>query len=837
MDDIAEHRQAQLAVENERLRLQTILKASSDGIHILNAEGVLVEANEAFLNMLGYDESVVGKLHVAEWDAQDSASVIKMRNDDLIIGRAKEIFETRHRRKDGSCIDVEISACGIEIAGVEFLFAASRDITDRKHAEAARQEALSRLQKISSRLPGIVFQFLKKPDGTFSVPYASDAIREIYRVNPEDICEDATPVFAFIHPEDLPSHIASIEESAKLLLPWHQEYRLLFPEEPVVWLLGNAIPQHQPDGSVLWHGFITDITERKQQESALAIAATVFESQEGMVITDPNGLVLQVNKAFTGITGYVKEDVVAKKMNLVKSGRHDNAFYKAMWAEIQSIGSWSGEIWNRRKNGEIYPQWLTITAVWGSNGRISNYVGTLTDITLRKTAEDEINHLAFYDPLTRLPNRRLLMDRLRQTLAVSTRTRRLGALMFIDLDNFKVLNDTLGHDVGDLLLQQVARRLASCICEGDMVLRFGGDEFVIMLEDLSEHAKEAANLTEMIGLKVLSSLNTPYQLLNHYYHCTTSIGATLINGQRDSVEDLLKQADLAMYQSKAAGRNTLRFFDHEMQVAVMARAALETELREGLARQEFVLYYQPQVDGTGSITGAEALVRWQHPSRGLILPSQFIELAEETNLILTLGNWVLRTACDQLLRWAGKPQMAHLTLSVNVSARQFHQPDFVSTVFAALDDSGADPKKLKLELTESVLLNDIENIVTRMTTIKSRGIGFSLDDFGTGYSSLSYLKRLPMDQLKIDPSFVRDIYTNSDDAAIAQTIVALAKNMGLSVIAEGVETEEQRGRLAENGCHQYQGYLFSHPLPLLDLERFLHQGKGVASGTVDLNKC
>jgi diguanylate cyclase (GGDEF)-like protein/PAS domain S-box-containing protein len=837
LDDIAEHRQAQLAVENERLRLQTILKASSDGIHILNAEGVLVEANEAFLNMLGYDESVVGKLHVAEWDAQDSASVIKMRNDDLIIGRAKEIFETRHRRKDGSCIDVEISACGIEIAGVEFLFAASRDITDRKHAEAARQEALSRLQKISSRLPGIVFQFLKKPDGTFSVPYASDAIREIYRVNPEDICEDATPVFAFIHPEDLPSHIASIEESAKLLLPWHQEYRLLFPEEPVVWLLGNAIPQHQPDGSVLWHGFITDITERKQQESALAIAATVFESQEGMVITDPNGLVLQVNKAFTGITGYVKEDVVAKKMNLVKSGRHDNAFYKAMWAEIQSIGSWSGEIWNRRKNGEIYPQWLTITAVWGSNGRISNYVGTLTDITLRKTAEDEINHLAFYDPLTRLPNRRLLMDRLRQTLAVSTRTRRLGALMFIDLDNFKVLNDTLGHDVGDLLLQQVARRLASCIREGDTVSRFGGDEFVIMLEDLSEHAKEAANLTEMIGLKVLSSLNTPYQLLNHYYHCTTSIGATLINGQRDSVEDLLKQADLAMYQSKAAGRNTLRFFDHEMQVAVMARAALETELREGLARQEFVLYYQPQVDGTGSITGAEALVRWQHPSRGLILPSQFIELAEETNLILTLGNWVLRTACDQLLRWAGKPQMAHLTLSVNVSARQFHQPDFVSTVFAALDDSGADPKKLKLELTESVLLNDIENIVTRMTTIKSRGIGFSLDDFGTGYSSLSYLKRLPMDQLKIDPSFVRDIYTNSDDAAIAQTIVALAKNMGLSVIAEGVETEEQRGRLAENGCHQYQGYLFSHPLPLLDLERFLHQGKGVASGTVDLNKC
>ena len=571
-------------------------------------------------------------------------------------------------------------------------------------------------------------------------------------------------------------------------------------------------------------GMTEDITERKAAEAELRIAATAFESQEGMMITDAWSVILRVNRAFTDITGFTAEEAVGRKASLLKSGRHDAAFYAAMWESVHRDGSWQGEIWNRRKNGEVYPEWLTITAVNGAGGEVTHYVATLTDITRRKAAEDEIKHLAFYDPLTRLPNRRLLLDRLQQALASSTRSRREGALLFIDLDNFKTLNDTLGHDIGDLLLQQVAQRLATCVREGDTVARLGGDEFVVMLEDLSENLQEAATQTEVVGEKILVALNQRYMLAGHSHHSTPSIGVTLFGGQRETVEELLKRADLAMYQAKAAGRNTLRFVDPETQATVTARAALEVDLRQGLQQNQFVLYYQAQVDEQGRMTGAEALVRWQHPRRGLMFPAEFVPLAEETGLILPLGHWVLETACARLVAWAALPDMSHLTLAVNVSARQFHTPDFVDQVLTVLDRTGADPQKLKLELTESLLLDDVEDIIAKMMALKAKGVGFSLDDFGTGYSSLSYLKRLPLDQLKIDQSFVRDILTDSNDAAIARTIVALAQSMGLGGIAEGVETEEQRDFLARQSCHAFQGYLFGRPLPVEQFEPTFSRG-------------
>ncbi len=563
-------------------------------------------------------------------------------------------------------------------------------------------------------------------------------------------------------------------------------------------------------------GITEDITARKRAEADLRVAATAFEAQEGMFITDANSTILRVNHAFTQVTGYPADEAVGKTPHLLKSGRHDADFYAAMWTAIRNTGSWQGEIWNRRKNGEVYPEWLTVTAVKSCTGEVTHYVGTLTDITLRKSAEDEIRHLAFYDPLTRLPNRRLLLDRLHQALASCSRKERQGALLFIDLDNFKALNDTLGHDIGDLLLQQVALRLAGCVREGDTVARLGGDEFVVMLEDLSGNAEEAATQTTVVGEKVLAMLNQPYLLVGNEHYSTPSIGVTLFGGQRETVDDLLKRADLAMYQAKAAGRNTLRFYDPAMQANASARAELEIELRQALQQHEFLLHYQPQVDEAGRVTGAEALVRWQHPRRGLLLPAEFIRLAEETGLIVPLGDWVLETGCDQLVAWAAQPATAHLTLAVNVSARQFHRPDFVGQVLAALARSGADPHKLKLELTESLLLEDVEDVIAKMTALKGHGASFALDDFGTGYSSLSYLKRLPLDQLKIDQSFVRDILTDSNDAAIARTIVALAQSMGLGVIAEGVETEAQRELLARQSCHAYQGFLFGRPLPVED---------------------
>jgi diguanylate cyclase (GGDEF)-like protein len=408
-------------------------------------------------------------------------------------------------------------------------------------------------------------------------------------------------------------------------------------------------------------------------------------------------------------------------------------------------------------------------------------------------------------------------------MATSTRSGRYGALLFIDLDNFKTLNDTLGHDTGDLLLVQVAQRLAACVRENDTVARLGGDEFVVMLEGLSRDEPDAATRIQAVGEKILAALNQPYQFASHTHSSTASIGVTLFANHEETIDDLLKRADLAMYQAKAAGRNALKFFDPEMQSAVTNRAAMDADLHEAITRQQFLLYYQAQVVGQGHLTGVEALVRWKHPQRGLVPPGEFIPLAEDTGLILPLGHWVMETACTQLAAWAARPEMAHLTIAVNVSARQFHQRDFVDQVLALLDRSGANPQRLKLELTESMLVDNVEDIVAKMTSLKAKGVCFSLDDFGTGYSSLSYLKRLPLDQLKIDQGFVRNILTDANDAAIAKMVVALAESMGLAVIAEGVEIAAQRDFLEDQGCMAYQGYLFGRPLPLEAFEKFASQ--------------
>ena len=540
-----------------------------------------------------------------------------------------------------------------------------------------------------------------------------------------------------------------------------------------------------------------------------------------MLVTDANGKILQVNQAFTAITGYTADDVIGLNPRLLSSGRHDKAFYRVMWDTINSTGVWKGEIWNKRKNGDVYPEHITITAVKDSNGNLTNYVATLTDITMSKASAEEIERLAFYDPLTNLPNRRLLLDRLQRAVASSKRSGSQGVLLFLDLDHFKTLNDTMGHDVGDLLLQQVAQRLRACIREDDTVSRLGGDEFVLLLEDLSEETIEAATQAEVLAEKLLDSINQPYQLGKHTYHTTPSIGVTLFNGHEEKIDELLKQADIAMYQAKKAGRNTLRFFNPEMQASITQRASLEADLRNALAKQQFHLHYQIQVHNTSRIFGAEALIRWLHPERGLVSPAQFIPLAEETGLILHIGNWVLETACAQISAWQNNPRTRALTLSINVSAKQFRQVNFAKQVQDAVRGYAIDPGLLKLELTESLLLQDIEDTIETMRALKNVGVLFSLDDFGTGYSSLQYLKKLPLDQIKIDQSFVRDIVNDPSDAAIVRTIIAMAQSLDLDYIAEGVETEDQKRVLLHSGCTHYQGYLFSKPVPIGEFEKLL----------------
>ncbi|WP_428826045.1 EAL domain-containing protein [Azonexus sp. IMCC34842] len=576
-------------------------------------------------------------------------------------------------------------------------------------------------------------------------------------------------------------------------------------------------------GHTLLFSIIHDITERKQAEDDLRIAAVAFESQQSMIVTDANRVILRVNRAFIENTGYSTEEVLGQTPRLLHSGRQDKDFYRAMWETIGRTGGWQGEVWDRRKNGEIFPKWLTITAVKRDDGVVTHYIGTHHDITERKQAEEKIEALAFFDQLTGLPNRTLLLDRLKQAQRSSARSGNYCALLFLDLDNFKTLNDTLGHEVGDLLLKQVAQRLLSCVREGDSVARLGGDEFVVILSGLSGNEREAVNGTETVAEKILTALNQIYLLGDVGHHSTASIGATLFNGARTPIDELMKQSDLSMYKAKSAGRNTFRFFDPAMEIAAKERAALEGDLRRALAEGQFLLHYQAQMADDDRLTGAEVLVRWQHPRRGMVSPADFIPLAEESGLILPLGQWVLETACRQLATWARRADMAHLTLAVNVSAHQLHQADFVEQVLGVLDESGANPQHLKLELTESLLVDNVEAIIEKMSALKAKGVGFSLDDFGTGYSSLSYLKRLPLDQLKIDQSFVRDVLIDPNDAAIAKTVVALAQSLGLGVIAEGVETKAQRDFLANAGCHAYQGYFFSRPLPLADFEKFVEQ--------------
>jgi len=674
---------AQIALKIESEKNLAILRNASDGIHILDENGNVIEASDSFCTMLGYQRNEIIGMNVTRWDAQLTESELGKKIKEQILKQGHSRFETVHRRKDGSVFDVEVSGYPFELNGNSVIFNSSRDIT-----------------------------------------------------------------------------------------------------------------------------------ERKQTQEAQRIAATAFEVQEGILITDSQTNILQVNQAFTRITGYSAEEAIGKKPQILSSGRHDADFYAAMWDSINSTGKWQGEIWNRRKYGEIYPEHLTITAVKDSDNSITNYVAAFADATKSKESEEAIKELAFFDPLTKLPNRRLLQDRLFQALSSSDRTGQTGALLFIDLDNFKTINDTLGHIMGDLLLQKVAERLKSCVREGDTVARLGGDEFVVMLENLSAQSIEAATQAETIGEKILATLNKPYMLAKKEYFNTSSIGVALFYHHHDKLDDLFKQADIAMYQAKKAGRNTLRFFDPHMQEAIDTRSTLENELRNAVEYHQFFLYYQIQVDQNLRPFGAEALIRWVHPKRDLVSPAEFIPIAEETGLILPIGKWVLDTACAQLSKWQLDANTRHLIMSVNVSAKQFRQPDFATQVQAIVLRHGIDPTKLKLELTESILHENMESTVETMKAINALGVLFSLDDFGTGYSSLQYLKQLPLHQLKIDQSFVRDLAVDSSDKAIVNTIVAMAQSLDMEVIAEGVETEEQRLLLVVAGCTQYQGFLFGRPMPI-----------------------
>ncbi len=587
-----------------------------------------------------------------------------------------------------------------------------------------------------------------------------------------------------------------------------------------LWLDIDVQPLRDAGGQA--EGFVAvaaDVTERRRVQADLRIAAIAFDSLEAIAITDAAQNILRVNPAFTRITGYSAAEAHGQVVGrLLRSGRHEPAFYEAMWRQLRDERHWQGEVWNRRKNGQVYPEWLSITAVTDEEGAVANYVAVFTDITQKKQADETIHNLAFYDALTELPNRRLMRDRLGQVQASSERHQRPAAVLFIDLDHFKELNDTRGHDVGDRLLVEVARRLQAAVRVNDTVARQGGDEFVVILPDLSEAPAQAAVDAETVAEKLRAVLTQPYVLDEQEWHSSASIGISMLHGNEVSLDEILKRADIAMYESKRSGRNAIRFFDPATHAAMEARIALEADLRRALPQGELRLHYQLQVDQWRRPIGAEVLLRWLHPRRGMVAPGSFIGLAEDTDLISPIGHWVLQQACEQLRRWAQAPLTRGLQLAVNVSARQFRQTDFVEQVRSVLQASGANPRLLKLELTESLVLVNLEDTLAKMQAINALGVRFAIDDFGTGQSSLAYLTRLSLDQLKIDQTFVASMLATHTDAVIVQTIIGMAKSLGLEVIAEGVETEEQLAFLARHGCLRFQGYLLGRPVPVEQLE-------------------
>jgi diguanylate cyclase (GGDEF)-like protein/PAS domain S-box-containing protein len=823
----AGRRRAEEILRRSEADIRLLLTSVAEGIYRVDMQGRCTFINPPAMHLLGYQQEsdLLGKqihdlIHHTQADGTHYPATECRLYQSLRSHEDVHVDDEFFWRKDGSSFPVDYWSRPVrregEVTGAVITFL---DITERKRNEKALQfaqlheaAALSEL-RVMLNTSGEGFW---KIDMSGCIVEVNDAYCHITGYARDEVIGANVSRFEAIEqtPEEVVAHIRHVvEQGYDRFETKHRHHE------------GHLIDIEVTASFIEETNYLTvllrDVTERKRIEEILRIAAITFDTQEAIVITDRDGNIMRVNQAFQDITGFRAEEVVGKNSRILQSGKHDPDFYRAMWSELLDTGKWVGEILDRRKNGDIYPKHMTITAVYDEHRQVTHYVAVSSDISQRKLDEQKIHQLAFYDPLTSLPNRRLLMDRMKQAFAVSMRSGQYGALMFLDLDHFKILNDTKGHDIGDLLLMEVAKRLGSSVRGTDTVARLGGDEFVVVLGSLGAIAEEAATKSKLVAEKVRAALSRPYLLGDNTHHTTPSIGIVLFRGHQDSLDNLFKHADTAMYQAKLAGRNAIRFYDPEMQAALAARSELEAELHQALEKQQFRLYYQIQVDSLRRPLGAEALLRWEHPERGLVAPMQFIPLTEETGLIVPIGQWVLQTACAQLKAWQDDALTRDLTLAVNVSARQFHQPDFVDQVQRALQESGAKPAHLKLELTESTVLGNIQDTIAKMREIKMLGVSFSMDDFGTGYSSLQYLKRLPLDQIKIDRSFVNDISSDPNDAAIVQTIIAMTHALGLNVIAEGVETEAQRDFLDKHGCHAFQGYLFGKPVPLEQFEAAL----------------
>ena len=804
-EDISERkRQADVLRLYERM-----VSCMPDHISILDRDYRYLAINDTYLKHHNLPREAIVGHSVAELLGQSVFdNLVKAKLDRCLAGEKVQYSDwfdfqaTGHR-----FVDVTYTPYQDDNGQIIGVIVASRDITDLKQAHQALVTAESRYRMMVESTRVVVWE-MPLPPKTFS--YVSPHAEQLLGY---PLAQWYEPDFwaAHIHPDDRDYAVRVCYGSTARDIDHESEYRMLAKDGSIQWVQEIATIIRAEDGSPLrLSGVLVDISERRQTQEKLRQAAVVFDNaQEGIMVTDQNARILAVNPAFCEITGYDEAEVIGATPAKFKSGRHDVAFYQAMWDTLIQTGRWQGEVWDRRKNGEVYPKWLSISTVRDANGETMHYVSLFADITHLKESEARLEHLAHFDVLTDLPNRLLFYSRLEHALDQAKRHQQRLAVLFIDLDRFKTVNDSLGHPAGDELLISVAQRIRKRLRSEDTLARLGGDEFVILLEQMDD-----AQIAAVVAQNVLQVLSAPVHLSGgHEVFIGGSIGISLYPDDADDATRLVSSADAALYQAKEQGRNTYCFYTNALTTAANDRLALETRLRYALERGEFVLHYQPLIDTqSGKPIGVEALVRWQPPGKAMVEPGHFIPIAEDTGLIVPLGEWVLRTACAQARTWQNDG-LPPLVMAVNLSGRQFQSEDMVALVRTVLVDTGLPAQYLELELTESIIMEHADQAIATLDALKALGVRLAIDDFGTGYSSLAYLKRFPIDKLKIDRSFVDGLADDADDREIATTIIAMARSLNLDVLAEGVETQQQLDILRGLGCGAYQGYLFSRPVP------------------------
>jgi diguanylate cyclase (GGDEF)-like protein/PAS domain S-box-containing protein len=813
--DTADRRRMEAAQREGERYYRHVIDSAVDGYFAIDAQRRVIEVNDTLCDLFGIPR--------AEWIGKTPLDFVTEESRAELIAQMQRIETTDRRRyqlvarrKDGSTFPILLnnSTHRNEKGEVTGAFGFVTDLTPILEAQRAVAESERDLRGILDDLQDTYY----RTDSSGIITRASRSVEQLLGYTAEEMLGRKL-ADSYFSQADRETFLARMQANGGHIVGG--ESRLRHRDGREIWVRTTAHFIRDAAGNVVGvEGTTRDNTQQRRAEEELRLAAAVFESSgEAIMITDAEGCIISVNQAFSRVTGYVAADVTGRNASLLASGRHSREFFSEMWRSVLETGYWNGEIWNRRRNGEIFPEWLSVSSVRDADGRITHLVGIFSDISERKAAEAKIAFLAHHDPLTGLPNRLLLKDRMQQAMVHAERSGNKVALLFVDLDRFKAVNDSFGHPAGDALLRDAAQRLLACVRDSDTISRHGGDEFLVVLTDLQN-----SEVPAQIAGKIMAALCEPFHIEAHEATISASVGIAVYPEDGTGFDELLKKADTAMYHAKESGRNAFRFYTGRMNADAQERLDLHSRLRRALERDEFVLYYQPLVDlKSGRILGGEALVRWQSPEQGLVAPGRFIPAAEHSGLIVPLGEWVLHEACRELAHWhaIGAPW---LSMAVNISPIQFRRGDVEETVLRALAASGAPPPALELELTESILIDGAEQVLATIRRLQGLGVKLAIDDFGTGYSSLAYLKRFAVDKLKIDQSFVRDIVTDQDDAAIVRAVIQMARSLGLHVLAEGVETEAVAVELRAMNCDLVQGYHFGRPMPaaefrlLIDLD-------------------